>query len=205
MNDTFTERERADAAAAAHKTCDERFPIRYRQAGPSEPAVADWVTAFHADPSTAKSLLLLGPVGTGKSWQGWGALRVAVTVPTRLRAGLPYTPGWRATTYADFVASMRPRAGAALHDPEQELEKLRSAPLLFLDDLGVAKGSDYVEEVTYRLINGRYEDMRPSIFTTNLPAAQLQASLGDRIASRLIETCTQVVLKGVDRRRVRAA
>jgi DNA replication protein DnaC len=43
--------------------------------------------------------------------------------------------------------------------------------------------------------------MLPSIFTTNLPLADLRSGLGDRIASRLVETCDRVMLTGSDRRR----
>jgi DNA replication protein DnaC len=62
-----------------------------------------------------------------------------------------------------------------------------------------------VEEITYRLINGRYEAMRPSIFVSNLPTEDFKSAVGDRIASRLAETCVRVALTGPDRRRQVAA
>jgi DNA replication protein DnaC len=79
----------------------------------------------------------------------------------------------------------------------------RTADLLLIDDLGVAKNSEWVEEAVYRIIGGRYEQMRPTIYTTNLDVPKLRDALGDRIASRLAETCTRVLLDGDDRRRQR--
>lgn len=168
--------------------CDKRFPRRYVDAVADHPDVLAWLERFHADPDDSPSLLVVGPTGVGKTWQAYGALRAAVTITSRQ---------WEATTFADFTASLRPSA----KDPEGTLRSYRTADLLLIDDLGAAKHSEWVEETTYRLINGRYEDMKPSIFTTNLPLADLREGVGDRIASRLVEICTRVVLTGGDRRR----
>lgn len=177
-------------AIRATADCDRRFPRRYVNAVADNPEVAAWVGQYIADPDNAPSLLIVGPTGVGKTWQAYGALRAAV-----VGAGTT----WQATTFADFTAALRPSA----KDPEGALHAYRTADLLLVDDLGAAKTSEWVEETTYRLINGRYEDMRPTIFTTNLPLAELRDGLGDRIASRLVETCTRVVLTGGDRRRQR--
>ncbi|WP_329172270.1 ATP-binding protein [Streptomyces decoyicus] len=66
---------------------------------------------------------------------------------------------------------------------------------------GAAKNSEWTEELTYRLINHRYEHLRPTLITTNLPTDALRTALGDRIASRLAEMTERVVLTGSDRRR----
>lgn len=170
--------------------CEERFPLRFKAAEADHPEVAAWIQQWAGSESECPSLLLSGPVGVGKTWQAYGALRAAVT------GERPTT--WIAVTSADLYASLRPRSG---HDTEAELERYRSTGLLLVDDLGAAKPSEWVEETTYRVLNGRYEDMRPSIFTTNLPTQSLKEAIGDRIASRLAETCQRVVLEGGDRRR----
>jgi len=167
---------------------DAHFPPRYADAEPTEAEVGSWVDAYVTDPAAAESLLLVGATGAGKTYQAFGALRAAVTLR-------PST--WQATTFADFTASMRPSA----KDPEGSLKALRGADLLLLDDLGAAKHTEWVEEITYRLINARYEAMKPSIFTTNVPLPDLRAAVGDRIASRLVETTTIVPMLGDDRRR----
>lgn len=173
----------------AWQICEARFPRRFVHAVATHPGVNDWVEAYRKDPSNGESLLIAGPTGVGKTWQAYGALRAAVCSP--------HAPKWEATTFADFTAALRPGA----KDPEGSLESFRDTHLLLVDDLGAAKNSEWVEEITYRLLNGRYEDVRPSIFTTNLPLPQLREQLGDRLASRLVEMCTVVPLEGVDRRR----
>lgn len=196
-NRRYREERRAEVAASAEAAL-QGFPARYRDAEATEPAVIDWAQQFTERPADVPSLLLLGSTGVGKTWQAYGAIRIASTVPVITAAGLLRRRLWQASTYADFVASMRPRPK---FDPEQVLTDARTVDLLFIDDLGTAKGSEWVEEITYRLVNGRYEDMRPSIFTSNLSLSELKEAIGDRVASRLAETCERIVLKGHDRRR----
>ncbi len=77
--------------------------------------------------------------------------------------------------------------------------------LLLVDDLGAAKTSEWTEELTYRLVNHRYEHLLPTVFTTNLTIRDLRDALGDRIASRLAQMTERVTLTGADRRRRTAA
>lgn len=174
----------------AMAACDRLFPRRYRDALPDHPDVARWAERATTSPTDAASLLLLGGVGRGKTWQAYGALRAVL-------ADQPGTE-WAAVPFADFTASLRPRPGV---DTEAEMGRYREARLLLLDDIGTAKGSEWVEEVTYRLVNYRYDAMLPTIYATNFVPDQLRDALGDRIASRLAETCARVVVDGPDRRR----
>lgn len=178
------------ARTAAMAKCDELFPRRFRDAEPDHNEVKGWLDAMREDVSTAPSLLLYGSTGTGKTYQAYAALRSALLVRPKI--------GWAASTFPDFAAALRPRQGV---DTEAQMDRFRSVELLLMDDLGTAKGSEWVEEITYRLINGRYEDMKPTIFTTNLTLAELKLALGDRVAGRLAETCTQILLDGADWRR----
>lgn len=198
------ERGELDAVLAEAEKARDGFPLRFRQASTDLPQIDEWVAQFHANPATAPSLLLLGPTGTGKTHNAYGAVAAAVLVAWQTRIGGWRKPRWRALTHADLCAALRPRGRD--YDPEAELRRFRELDLLMVDDLGAAKSTEFVEEATYRLVNGRYEDMRPSIFTSNLAPGELREAVGDRIASRLVETCVRVVLNGPDRRRtVRAA
>ncbi|MFD7222886.1 ATP-binding protein [Streptomyces sp. NPDC059892] len=187
----------------ALELADARIPARYRRAMADHPQVTAWADQVaHAGrpgpggPGIAEgpSLLIAGPTGTGKTHQAYGAIRALLARGVRLR--------WEATTTADLYARLRPRAG---HDAERELQTLARSPLLFLDDLGAAKSSEWTEELTYRLINHRYEHVRPTLITTNRPTAELRATLGDRVASRLAEMTERVILTGPDRRRTAPA
>ena len=195
------EQERLSVLVAAGEACTTRFPRRYLDAATDRADVLAWVAQFHADISSAPSLLLLGPTGTGKTYQAYAAIRAATGIAVKTRGGAWRSPRWIASTYAELTASLRPRGRD--YDTEAVLGNYRQTELLFIDDLGAAKLTEFTEEATYRLINGRYEDMRPSIFTSNLALPELKDAIGDRIASRLAETCVRVVLEGPDRRRVR--
>lgn len=178
------------------------IPERYASATASNPEVKEWVRRLivragqNASPvgvprvGKSKSLLILGPVGSGKTHQAYGVIRALAVSGVRCR--------WMVATAADIYASMRPRHGV---DAEAVFESYAHANLLVVDDLGAAKNSEWVEEVNYRLINHRYERSMPTIITSNLAPRMLSAELGERVASRLVEMCDRVVLGGPDRRR----
>lgn len=170
-----------------------RVPRRYVNATPDDTATA-WARAVAIDPAATRSLLVVGPTGTGKTHYGYSVLRALADVGSN--------SNWTALTAADLYAQLRPRAG---RDTEAEYEKITGVDVLFIDDLGAAKLTEWTEEVTYRLINHRYEQCKPGIFTSNVPPAQLRDALGERIASRLTEMCERVALKGDDRRKGMAA
>ncbi|MCX5460397.1 ATP-binding protein [Streptomyces sp. FT1] len=195
--------EPAPETVTALELADARIPARYRRALADHPEIATWADQIAragrpgpSGPGIAEgpSLLIAGPTGSGKTHQAYGAVRALLTRGVRLR--------WEATTSADLHARLRPRVG---HDGERELQTLSRSPLLLLDDLGAAKTSEWTEELTYRLINHRYEHMLPTLITTNLPTAELRIALGDRVTSRLAEMTERVILTGPDRRRTAPA
>lgn len=170
-----------------------RVPRRFAAASPDEQATA-WAGRFAADRHSVKSLLLIGPTGVGKTHHAWSVLRAVAETGSQLR--------WQTHTAADLYARLRPRDGEDSHDAFQ---RIADAHLLVIDDLGASKWTEWVEEITYRLINHRYEECLPSVFTSNLPPTKLRDALGERVASRLTEMCDRIVLKGDDRRKGGAA
>src|SRR5213079_2434286 len=49
------------------------------------------------------------------------------------------------------------------------LRPVMTAELLVLDDLGAEKTSDWVEETLNLIVNTRYNERRPTLFTSNYP------------------------------------
>jgi len=88
------------------------------------------------------------------------------------------------------------------HHPQGEslLERMIKAPVLFLDDLGAEKASEWVKEQLYIVINERYNWVRPVLLTTNLTAKEIADNYGDRFASRIVEMCEIVNYGGTDKR-----
>lgn len=86
-------------------------------------------------------------------------------------------------------------------ESKQSLEEVLSyyakIPLLILDDLGVEKTTDWVNEIFYLLINRRYEAMLPTVITSNFTLHDLQEKFGDRrIVDRIKEMSEVVHLDG---------
>lgn len=173
-------------------------PPRFSGAEATMPEVTAWADRALADNAAAGALLLTGLTGTGKTHQAYGALR-------RIAAGGPDRFELIAVNSADMYGNLRPSQvmGAA----ERELRRFSEVQYLLLDDLGTAKTSEWTEEVTYRLINYRYNHCLPTIITSNLPARDengpdLSTFVGARVASRLAEMVTSLVpMIGADRRR----
>ena len=81
------------------------------------------------------------------------------------------------------------------------------AELLILDDLGAERLTDWVEETMSSIVNTRYNERRPTIFTTNYPDSpdeaevdSLKARVGFRLHSRLHEMCDFLEYEGGDYR-----
>ena len=72
--------------------------------------------------------------------------------------------------------------------------------ILFVDDIGAEKMTDWVAETFYMIFNRRYNEMRTTIFTSNLSPSELSEKIGDRIVSRIVGSCDVIKLDGEDRR-----
>lgn len=199
----------ANVARTEITRAERDIPFIYRRALPEQPDIHAWIDklaatarerqtergAIIASITRGRSLLLLGPTGVGKTHQAYGALRDLAVTGVSIR--------WTAESAADLYANLRPRHGV---DSETEFRRYTHAPLLLVDDLGAGRApTEFTEEINFRLVNHRYENQLPTIFTTNVLPKELSARLGDRVASRLVEMCDRVVITGEDRRRQVAA
>jgi len=86
------------------------------------------------------------------------------------------------------------------HTGASFINKMISAPVLFLDDLGAEKASEWVKEQLYIVINERYNWCKPVLLTTNLTVKEIAEHYGDRMASRLVEMCETINYGGTDKR-----
>lgn len=85
-------------------------------------------------------------------------------------------------------------------DAPRIVESLINKEILFLDDLGSEKASEWVKEQLYIILNERYNWCRPVMFTTNLQIKEIGENYGDRFASRLVEMCEILKIESPDRR-----
>lgn len=83
---------------------------------------------------------------------------------------------------------------------DQDVESLYMCKTLVIDDIGVQLEKQWVDTVFYRLINTRYENRKPTIYTSNLQISDLK--MDERIKDRIDSTCFEVHLPEVPVRRM---
>lgn len=127
-----------------------------------------------------KWLLLSGKVGNGKTTAGRAAF---LTLKKTGLAGLDKNAYDIALLYREI--NRNPRAAI-------EYDNIARCPLLFLDDLGTESNATALSEILYE----RYNNMRFTIFTTNLTGAELAAKYGARIFDRFEELAEVVHFAG---------
>lgn len=85
-------------------------------------------------------------------------------------------------------------------DPTDTISLYKDCTYLFIDDLGAEKMTDFLFESFYQIINYRYNQMLPTIITSNYSLKEISEKINDRIASRIAEMCTVIKLEGEDKR-----
>lgn len=158
--------------------------------------VTHYVSKFETIKEQNMGLMLYGDVGCGKTF-------LASCIMNALLEKGCYV--WMTSVRAIQAAIDNNRG----EQRSYVLRQIRSADLLVLDDYGTERGSDYMIERVYEVINERYKVKKPLILTTNLDPrdmAQPGVDLSQRrINQRLLEMCTPVKVEGGSRRMAAAA
>jgi DNA replication protein DnaC len=150
-------------------------------------------------PAVQKGLCLIGTPGIGKTHIAASVLRRLVL--EKHVKGLFYD-------VRDLLRVIRSTYNPVVRTAEMDiLRPVMNAELLVLDDLGAEKPSEWVEETMNLIVNTRYNERRPTIFTTNYidvpddaEVDSLKARVGFRLHSRLHEMCEFLEYDGGDYR-----
>ncbi|NMB37954.1 MAG: ATP-binding protein [Firmicutes bacterium] len=84
-----------------------------------------------------------------------------------------------------------------------KLEQLLNADLLVLDDLGGERGSEWALEKLLIIVDGRLNNLKATIYTTNFNFDELELRVGSRLASRILYNSCGLVVQGPDWRQIK--
>ena len=152
-------------------------------------AAKAYAADFKAHMADGLGLLYHGPIGTGKTFLAACIANEVLRKGYRVRLA-------SFSALADEMFSVSNKA--------EYIADLARYPLLILDDLGVERKSEYMQETVYKIVNARYVAGLPVIVTTNLTPDELAkpADVGyARTYDRLLERCLPILVDGGSRRR----
>jgi len=162
-------------------------------------AVRGFVDELDQNLDAGRGLWLMGNTGTGETTLGMLAAKAALAAGRTV--AVYFTPKLLTQIRQTYQATESEDAYDAF------FRRLTSVDLLYIDDLGAERHTDWVVEQLYALVNERYENQRSMLVTSNARRdveegrAQLEDQIGSRTVSRLIEICDDPLpLFGPDRR-----
>jgi DNA replication protein DnaC len=179
------------------------IPPRYRGVSFDRPPVSDIardmttrhvvgaVRAFsdeiEGNLAQGNGLWLMGDTGTGKTTLAMLIAKMALAAGKTV--AIYFTPNLLTQIRKTYQASESEDAYDAF------FSRLTSVDLLYIDDLGSERRTDWVVEQLYALVNERYDNQRSMLVTSNAEndvgegQQRLAEQVGARTVSRLIEIC----------------
>ncbi|WP_256806475.1 ATP-binding protein [Pseudomonas kurunegalensis] len=130
---------------------------------------------------SGRCMVLLGKPGTGKTHLGAG-------MANDLMRSTSHSAVYR--TVGSILQAIRATYDRSSEATEASiLASLIEPSLLVLDEVGVSKEqpSDFELTTLFAIINGRYEQVKPTVVISNLDGSQLPMAMGERCVDRLRE------------------
>lgn len=162
-------------------------------------AAKDYADNFAALYPTGEGLYIEGSNGTGKT-------HLAAAIALQLIGqGVPVV----CKTSSDLLGDIKRSFDESSASEYEILRAYKDVDLLIIDDLGKEQCTDWSMSTLYSILNDRYEDMKPTIITTNYGDADLARALTPKgyddtkiraIISRLRETSTVLTMAWDDYR-----
>ncbi|MCB2256680.1 ATP-binding protein [Pseudomonas chlororaphis] len=140
-----------------------------------------YVKTFDQIAENGRCMVLLGKPGTGKTHLGAG-------MANDLMRTTSHSAVYR--TVGSILQAIRATYDRSSEATEASiLASLIEPSLLVLDEVGVSKEqpSDFELTTLFAIINGRYEQVKPTVVISNLGPEQLPVAMGERCVDRLRE------------------
>lgn len=144
---------------------------------------------FHTFREKGQGLLLFGDVGTGKTF--YSACIANALIDDSYKVLM--------TNFPSLIAKIQAEAFN-----EDLTSRLNRYDLLIVDDLGVERSTEYMQEHVYNIVDSRYRAGKPIIASTNLTSQELKNPkdvMAARIYGRILEKCLPIKFTGPDKRK----
>lgn len=177
------------------------IPIRYRRATLDEMDVSNKNVQRMVERATAYvkeehwknglGLYISGPPGVGKT-------HVAAAIMIELiRLGVWPCSFWSVPDLLNDVRASYREKSKQEDEGDDAFDDALMCEILVLDDIGTERQSEWVREILYAIIDYRYSNMLPTIYTSNYPLARLRDLLDPEIdgkhaaklTGRIYQTC----------------
>ncbi len=149
-----------DGAKKVHRVCErysEKFDDRFENGG---------------------GLILCGKPGTGKTHLAAGIGLEALADKYRVEYN----------SAINIIREIRNSYKKDAQKTESELiERFVNIDLLIIDEVGVQYGTDSEKIILFDVINGRYNNVKPTIIISNLNLTELKGFIGERVVDRMRE------------------
>ncbi|MDP8972463.1 MAG: ATP-binding protein [Actinomycetota bacterium] len=170
-------------------------PTVSNAAGRARVKVDGYLEDWEENREAGKGLYFCGGVGTGKTH-----LAVAVMNELIRRKRVPSL----FVTVPELLDNLRETYNKPGRNLDEWMDAVQNAEFLVLDDLGSERTTEWVRERIFVIVNHRYREALPTVFTSNIGPKDLAEQLGERTASRIIAMCDWIALEGDDYRETAA-
>lgn len=133
---------------------------------------------------TGRCLILSGGVGTGKTH-----LSCAIANKVLENYSVYYTTAMRLGRMVKDTYSRDSERSEG-----EVIASLVRHDLLIIDEVGMQFGTDAEKMILFEVINGRYENMRPTIVSANMTLDELKSYVGERVIDRMRENDGKILV-----------
>lgn len=127
---------------------------------------------------SSRNMIMTGGVGTGKTLMASAMIEELITKGKECRI----------IRIIDLIRDIR---SGWKNDSELDeraiIKKFVDYDLLFIDEIGIQNCTDSERLHIFDVIDGRYQDMRPTILISNLDIEKVKSEVGERVVDRLRE------------------